>query len=92
MNLTLQKAQTDYHPAMVESIIQSVSVALDHAVIPNVTSTADVLSAMFTILNRMLRAAQELQSSEEREHNAGEMGRILSTMLLEFGTTGTSIN
>ena len=73
-------------PAMVSQIIQSIGVAVHAAVIPEVTTQADILSAFFTILSRILRTAKEIESEEDNTRNCQEIGRVLSSMLLEFGT------
>lgn len=74
-------------PVMVNMIITSVGKALNQAVVPGVTTQADLMSAIFTILHRMLKTAQELEDPSEKLHNRQEIGNILSSMLLEFGST-----
>ena len=77
-------------PAVVEFIINSVGKVMNQVIVPGVTTQADLLSAIFTILYRMLKTCQELEDPAEKLHNRQEIGAILANMLLEFGTpTGT---
>ena len=87
---TLEDPNKSKHadPAMVSQIIQSIGVAVHAAVIPDVTTQADILSAFFTVLHRILRTSQQMESVEEHAVNSREIGKILSSMLLEFGTSG----
>lgn len=80
------------NPQMVETLIHAMGVALNKTVVPHVTSTADMLSAVMTVLERMLRAARDLQSAEDQAHNAKEVGNALSALLLEYGASPTTIN
>lgn len=67
--------------------MQTVCQALDDATIDEVTTPADVLSALFTILYRMLKATMALQTPEERPYNVKEIRRVLDDFILEFGST-----
>ena len=48
-------------------------------------TTSDVISALFTVLERTLRGIRKLQDPDERFHNAKEISRILNELLVEFG-------
>ena len=78
-------------PLVVDMIINTVGKAMNQAVVPGVTSQADLLSAIFTILYRMLKTCQELEDPAEKVHNRQEIGAILASMLLEFGTSNTPL-
>jgi hypothetical protein len=78
-------------PIQVEFIISSVGKALNSVVIPHVTTQADLLSAIFTILYRMLKTAQDMEDPAEKAHNRKEIGDILTNMLMEFGTPSGTV-
>ncbi len=48
-------------------------------------STSDVISALFTVLERTLRGIRKLQEPDERFHNAREIKKVLDELLIEFG-------
>lgn len=72
-------------PAMVDQLLQAISVAIVRASIPNVTTTADVLSALFTTLDRALTVAQQNVPPDEASYNAIEINRVLCEFLVEYG-------
>ena len=76
------------NPEMVDAIIQVVGRAINGAVIPGVTTQSDLLSAIFTILHRMLKMAKEMEDPAHHERNTKEIGDILMNFLFEFGTPG----
>jgi hypothetical protein len=72
-----------YH---VEQLVHAMHVALEHACVADVTTPADVLSAIFTTLERTLYALQSVESSfEEREHNRKEVANALNDLMMSFG-------
>jgi hypothetical protein len=72
-------------PEVVEELVLAMGEALLKAIQPNMTSEADVLSAMFTLLRRALIEAAETSDAETKKRNSKEIGRVLADMLLEFG-------
>ena len=74
-------------PVMVDHIVQSVGKALSNVIIPNVTTQADLLSAIFTILHRLLQVAKSAEAPEEHDQNSKEISKILVNFLLEFGAS-----
>lgn len=80
------------NPEHVEELIQAMGEALNRTVVLHITSQADILSAIFTILNRMLKTAKQMEAPEDAEHNAHEIGCILKEFLLEFGTDSSTVN
>lgn len=72
-------------PDMVESLVKGASSGMNKALIPNITTSDEVVSAAFTFLDRTLRAARKLQSAKDRFHSASEINRVLNEMLVDFG-------
>ena len=71
--------------AMVSTLVQAIGNALENASIDDVTTTADVLSALFTSLDYALRAAKQNTEPEDSAFNTQEISRVLMQMLVEFG-------
>ena len=78
------------NPAMVGQLVEAVGNALESACIPDVTTTADVLSALFTCLDHALRASRKDCDPVDAAWNAKEINRVLLELLVEFGDTGTT--
>lgn len=72
-------------PAMVSRLTQAITLAIETAAIPEVTSTADVISAIFTTLDHTLTVIQNAQSQEDELYNSREISRVLTDMLFKFG-------
>lgn len=81
--------QAAVDPRMVGHLMQAIALAIDQAKIPEVTTTADILSAIFTTLDHTLRVVQAHQEPGDTVYNAKEIGRVLSELLLEFGSSPT---
>lgn len=73
-------------PAMVSSLIHAISNAIEQTCIPEVTTTADLLSALFTSLDAALRMSRADAAPEDAAYNSTEIGRVLMDLLVEFGT------
>ena len=78
--------RTHADPVMVDHILKSVGNALTAAMIPHATTPADLLSAIFTILYRLLKTTRESEDAADHEGNAKEIDRILMDLLAEFGS------
>src|SRR5260370_598207 len=89
MYLGMETESISADPVIVEHIAQNIVAAIKECLIPNVTTQADILSAAFTVLNRILRDMQSSGEPEELQANAKELSRVLTSMLLEFGDCGT---
>lgn len=74
-------------PAMVDRLIRGIGVGIQGSIIPGQTSQADLLSAMLTVMYRMLQNAQENEEPAAQGKNASEIGIVLADMLLAFGPT-----
>ena len=72
-------------PRMVNHLMTAMAQAIDQATIPHVTTTADLLSAVFTVLDHTLRVIRDKEHREDQAFNSREIGRVLANMLLEFG-------
>jgi hypothetical protein len=77
-------------PRMVAELVEAIGEALNNTFIPDITTTADVLSALFTSLDYALRAAREDASAEDQAHNTKEINRVLLELLVEFGDVKTN--
>lgn len=84
--ITFPNQHTSSDPEMVDHIIRIVGKAVSSAVVPHVTTQSDLLSAIFTILHRMLEVSRSMEEPGDHEHNTREIGNILTNFLLEFGT------
>jgi len=83
VHLTKEKESCDI--SMVEHLVDATTNALSGAIIEDVTTQSEVLSAIFTLLDRTLRGVRKLQPPEERAYNAKEIARVLNEMLVDFG-------
>ena len=73
-------------PIRVEQLVQAIGSAMERACIQDATTAADVLSAIFTTLDRILNGMRAKQRPEDRFYNAKEISRILQEMLLNHGS------
>ena len=72
-------------PAMVGQLMSAISNAIERTYIKEVTTTADVLSALFTVLDHALRMAQNDTEEADAVYNANEVNRVLMDFLVEYG-------
>lgn len=72
-------------PAMVSELVQAIGLTIVKTSIPDVTTTADVLSALFTTLDHALRVAREDANPTDAAYNTQEINRVLLDFLMEFG-------
>ena len=73
-------------PCMVEALTNAAIQAMERAAINDITTSAEVMSASFTILDRTLRAFQNLQAPEDRIFNTKEVARVLQEFLINYGS------
>lgn len=73
-------------PEMVEDLVKAALLGLEKGVICDVTTDTEIISAMFTLLDRTLRAMRKLQTPSERFENAAEINKILREMLVDHGS------
>lgn len=76
----------DCDPITVESLVKAATNGLAKEVIPNVTTEAEVISAVFTLLDRTLRSLRKLQPPDVRFQNATHINKALKDMLTDHGT------
>lgn len=77
-------------PKMVADLVDAIGNALNDTYIPDITTAADVLSALFTSLSYALQAAKEDSSAEDQAYNTQEINRVLMDLLVEFGDIKTN--
>lgn len=77
--------QDECDPEMIEAIVKAARTGMSRAVIPDVTTSSEVLSAVFTLLDRTLRSVRSLQTPEERFENAAEINKVLKELLTDHG-------
>jgi len=73
-------------PFMITSLVKAMHSALEHAAIPDVTTPAEVLSALFTLLRHTLMVMYSMENAEDRDFNREQVGKALTDLLMEFGT------
>jgi hypothetical protein len=72
-------------PFMITSLVKAMHRALEQAAIPDVTTPAEVLSALFTLLRHTLQVMMAMQGPEEQDYNRRQVGQALTDLLMEFG-------
>lgn len=75
----------DATPYMVERLVRGMETSLSMNAIEDVTTPADVVSACFTLLERLLFTLKSLEEPEEHEFNRVAIAAILNDLLMEFG-------
>lgn len=71
----------------VEQLATAVWASLEQTSMTGVTTPAEILSALFTVLHRFMSVSRQHEAPEDRGHNVKEINRVLSDMLIEFGST-----
>lgn len=72
-------------PVQVARLVKGMAVGIQTAIIPNQTTDADILSAVLTVLYRVLARAKEDDDPSMANRNAIEVGKVLQDMLFTFG-------
>jgi FMN-dependent NADH-azoreductase len=83
----LQEQITVADPSNVTHLAEALLDSLEEAADTNEITTSDVLSAIFTLLDHVLRMVGKDLTPEERDYNSKEVSRVLTDMLLEYGST-----
>lgn len=78
-------APTVADPVHVARLVKGMAVGIQTAIVPNQTTDADILSAVLTVLYRILAKAKESDDPMLDEKNALEVGKVLQDMLFTFG-------
>lgn len=76
----------DCDPQMVEILIAGATRGMANAFVPDVTTTSEVMSAVFTLLDRTLRSIRKIQTPEERFDTASQIRNALQEMLTDHGS------
>lgn len=72
-------------PYMVEQLVRAALGAMQRTSIPNITTSGELISASFTILDRMLLATRNMQSPEDQAFNTKEIARVLQELMVDYG-------
>lgn len=72
---------------MVEQLSAAVWTALEQTSIKGVTTPAEILSALFTVLYKFMTVSRAHEDPADTLHNTKEINRVLSDFLVEFGST-----
>ena len=83
----LRTSSPNVDPIHVEQLVQAIGSGMERMCIPNVTSTAEILSALFTTLTRVLRGIKQSENPEDAIGNKVEISKALEDLLMEFGAT-----
>jgi hypothetical protein len=75
------------NPLMVDRLIKGIAVGMNTVLVTGQTTQADLLSAVFTVLYRLLENSQRDEDPGEAEKNAHEIRRVLTDMLMTFGSS-----
>lgn len=75
----------DCDPQMVEALIKGATRGMAHAVIPAITTESEIMSAVFTLLDRTLRSLRNLQSSDVRFERAAQIHDALQGLMTDHG-------
>ena len=73
-------------PERVAILVNTALQAMRDTCVPGVTTTQEVLSACFTLLQQMLLVMTQYSAAEDRDHNRREIGRVLDEMKVMFGS------
>lgn len=76
----------DCNPEMVEVLISAAQRGMAKAFVPDVTTSSEVMTAVFTFLDRTLRSIRKLQTPEERFDTAAQIHAALQSMLVDHGS------
>jgi hypothetical protein len=76
----------DCNPQMVETLISGATRGMAKAVVPDITTTSEVMTAVFTLLDRTLRSIRSGQTSEERFSTALQIHQALTDLLTDHGS------
>lgn len=77
-------------PMMVGKLVEAMGKAVNETIVVDVTTTADILSALFTMLDVALQIARKDTEGEDADWNAKEISRVLMDFLVEYGSTPDS--
>ena len=72
-------------PAIVTALADSIMFSLEKVSKVEDITTSDVLSALFTVLDNVLRRVGKDLPEDEKAYNSREVGRILTDLLMEYG-------
>ena len=80
-------AETSPDSYMVDQLATSIWAALEQTAIKDITTHAEILSALFTVLHRFMSVSRMHEDPADSLHNTKEVNRVLGELMLEFGST-----
>lgn len=81
----LYQQSDECDPDMIEALIKAASNGMSRAVVPDITTHSEIISAAFTFLDRTLRSMRKVQAPDERFTTALEVNKALTEMLIDHG-------
>lgn len=75
----------NYDEVMIERLVDAGMGAIYKASTPDITTPSEVISAVFTILDRMLGNIRRTQDPSDRIHNAKQISNALNDLLIDHG-------
>ena len=83
--LTNFNTSDDCDPQMVEALIKGATRGMAHAVVPAITTESEIMSAVFTLLDRTLRSLRNLQPTDQRFERAEQIHKALADLITDHG-------
>lgn len=80
-----RSANPEVDPLMVDQMVAAMSSGLERSCIPNLTTTNEILTAITTLLDKILQGVRRNESAEDHAYNAEEVSRILGDLIMEYG-------
>lgn len=76
----------DADPERVSELTDYITEALADFATANESSPSEIVSALFTVLDRTLLGVRRFQDPNERFHNAREISRLLEELRVDYGS------
>lgn len=74
-------------PVIVDQLVHDIGTVITTAATTDEASSADLLSALFIVLERVLTITKKHQKPEDKEFNRKEINRVLTDLNDAFGAT-----
>ena len=71
---------------MIEALVRAASSAMERASIPDITTSSEVVSAAFTLLDRTLRGIRAVQDPSDRFDTASKVADALQELMIDHGS------
>lgn len=73
-------------PQKVSDLTDHITEALADFALANESGPSEIVSALFTVLDRTLSGIRKFQNPDERFHNAREISRLLEELRIDYGS------